>query len=333
MRQIKVDQNDRPVQNARAYKKKKTRKKKNAPKQASILTKLKSISIPLSFKFGKTNAKPMRKTAKSKRRTSPAWGRFAVVGGSLTALAMVTGFVGYVMVRDAWISKTGFWLDEQRTALIEGAGLTLSEVSVVGRSRTDAGKILTALQIEQGESLVDFDPTEARIRIEELGWVEEAAVMRKFPNEIFIRIRERRPFARWQMDGKSTVIDRKGVVVSRKNAAEFAHLPKVVGDGANEQAAELFDMLAEKPALFTRLQYAVRVRDRRWNLEFDNGVKVLLPEEGAVAAWTQLDELQQSRKILNKGVLAIDLRASDRMFVRLREGDAEFLRTADSGSS
>ncbi|MBE7636689.1 FtsQ-type POTRA domain-containing protein [Sneathiella sp. P13V-1] len=333
MRPIKVDQNDRPVQNARATKKKRVRNKKRSPNQASILTKLKSFSIPLNFKFWKSSTQKKRTSGKVKRRVAPSWGRFAVIGGSLAALAVLTGFVGYLMVRDAWISKTGIWLDEQRTAVIKGAGLVLAEVSVVGRNRTDASDLLAALQIDQGDNLVDFDPAEARLRVEKLGWVEEAAVMRKFPDEIFIRIQERRPFARWQMDGKTAVIDRKGVVVSRKTEAEFAHLPKVVGEGANEQAAELFDMLAEKPALFTRLQYAVRVRDRRWNLEFDNGVKVLLPEEGTVAAWTQLHELQQSRKILNKGVLAIDLRASDRMFVRLREGDAEFLRTADSGSS
>lgn len=154
--------------------------------------------------------------------------------------------------------------------------------------------------------------------------------MRRFPDEIFVRLQERRPFARWQNKKKTVVIDRKGEVISQIDNVEFRHLPKVVGAGANERAAELFDLLSKTPTLFTRLQNAVRVRDRRWDLEFGNGVKVLLPEEGSAVAWAKLNELQQDKKILNKGILAIDLRTADRMYVRLRPADAEFRRDTDT---
>lgn len=268
--------------------------------------------------------------SKPKRRSAQSWRRFAPLAGGTALLAIVVGFTGYVMVRDAWISKAGNWLGEARLSIVESAGLVVHEVSVAGRKRADGKAILAALNVQQGDSLLDFDPDAARQRVEALGWVESAAVMRRYPDEIFVRLRERRPFARWQVEGETTVIDRKGMVISDRKLNEFSHLPKVVGDGANEQAAELFDMLANRPELFTRLQYAVRVRDRRWDLEFGNGVKILLPEEGAAAAWARLGELQQDRKILSKGVLSIDMRSPDRLFVRLREGDAEFLRTADS---
>ncbi|MEH6546529.1 MAG: cell division protein FtsQ/DivIB, partial [Sneathiella sp.] len=102
----------------------------------------------------------------------------------------------------------------------------------------------------------------------------------------------------------------------------------VVGSGANEHAAELFDMLAQNPTLFTRLRNAVRVRDRRWNLEFDNDVSVLLPEENARQAWKQLAAMQNEKKLLDKGLIAIDLRAADRMYVRLKS-DAAASRRAD----
>ena len=166
MRQIRVDQNDRPVQNARKPKKKQVRKKKTAAAQAGILTKIKSFSFPLKFSFGKTSTKLKRKTTKTKRRLTPAWGKFAAVGGSLAVLAIITGFTGYVMVRDAWVNTAGLWLDQQRLSIIQNTGLVLREVSVVGRNRTDANAILAALEISQGDSLVDFDPAEARIRIE-----------------------------------------------------------------------------------------------------------------------------------------------------------------------
>ncbi|MEX0583965.1 MAG: cell division protein FtsQ/DivIB, partial [Sneathiella sp.] len=159
-------------------------------------------------------------------------------------------------------------------------------------------------------------------------WIETASVMRRYPDEILIEITERRPYARWQIDGKTGVIDRTGVVVSEKDDEAFRYLPRVVGPGANAHAAELFDMLAQTPELFTRLANAVRIRDRRWNLEFENGVMVLLPEKGALQAWKQLYQIQNEQKILDKDVVAIDLRASDRTYVRLKEDSAKLRRLA-----
>ncbi|MBO6827697.1 MAG: FtsQ-type POTRA domain-containing protein [Sneathiella sp.] len=338
MRQIKIDENDRPIM----AKKSAPKKRKAAPKRkytakakGSFLSKIRLPKMPdlsrlIAFAPSRKPSVKGRTKTKVKRRASQSWRRFAPLAGGTLVLAIAVGFTGYVMVRDAWFSKAGNWLGDVRLSMIEGSGLVVQEVSVVGRHRTNGRAILAALDVEQGDSLVDFDPDAARERVEALGWVEHAAVMRRYPDEVFVRIQERRPFARWQVEGETSVIDRKGMVVSDRNLQEFSHLPKVVGDGANEKAAELFDMLANRSELFTRLQYAVRVRDRRWDLEFGNGVKVLLPEEGARAAWARLSELQQERKILSKGVLAIDMRAPDRLFVRLREGDAEFLRTADN---
>jgi len=338
MRQIKIDENDRPILPNRAAAKK--RKPAVGRKSAGVvkgrffsrfalpkLPPLASLLPSISLKKPKVKTKGK---VKSKRRPAQSWRRFGPLVGGTLVLAIAVGFTGYVMVRDAWFSKAGNWLGEARLSLIESAGLVVQEVSVVGRNRTDGQAILAALEVQQGESLLDFDPDAARKRLEALGWIEHADVMRRYPDEVFVRLQERRPFARWQVEGATSVIDRNGVVVSGQNLREFSYLPKVVGEGANEKAAKLFDMLANRPELFTRLQYAVRVRDRRWDLEFGNGVKVLLPEEGAAAAWARLGELQRDRKILSKGVLAIDMRTPDRLFVRLREGDAEFLRTADS---
>ena len=236
------------------------------------------------------------------------------------------------MITHDVVGQTAEWMHEKRLIALGGAGLVVQEVSVVGRERTSSENLMAALDVKRGDSIVDFDPEAARQRLEKLGWVEQASVMRRYPDEIFVRLQERRPFARWQSKEHTMVIDRKGIVVSKRDQAEFRHLPKVVGPGANDKAAELFDLLSKSPALFTRLQNAVRVRDRRWNLEFSNGVQVMLPEEGSAHAWSKLEVLQANRKILNKGLVAIDLRNNDRMFVRLRPADAEFRREAITSS-
>ncbi|MBL4907268.1 MAG: FtsQ-type POTRA domain-containing protein, partial [Sneathiella sp.] len=228
------------------------------------------------------------------------------------------------------IQKAMIWVDDTKEEALASLGMTIQEVSVTGRDRTTPHSLMKVLQVERGRSIFDFDPEVVRSRIEQLGWVETASVMRRFPDEIFVRLTERRPFARWQLNGKTSIIDRNGVVITKSEMAEFRYLPKIVGIAANKDAAELFDMLAKTPALFTRLQNAIRIRERRWNLEFDNGVTVLLPEEGSSEAWAGLDKMQQDKKILNKSVMTIDLRSKDRIYVRLRPDDAQIRRDAES---
>ena len=91
----------------------------------------------------------------------------------------------------------------------------------------------------------------------------------------------------------------------------------MVGPGASRAAASLFQMLATEPQLGQRVVNAVRVRDRRWDLDFDNGVTVRLPEDGVADAWAKLAQLEREQKILGRDIAGVDLRLADRVVVRL----------------
>jgi cell division protein FtsQ len=264
----------------------------------------------------------------SRRKPAPVWKKPAIICGSTLAIAVTAAGLSNFLSENDIVQTGSDWIDEKQYALADAFGLTVQEISVVGREKTAAGDILKALDVSRGDSILDVDPQQARERLETLGWIETASVMRRYPDELFIKINERRPYARWQINGRTGLIDRNGAVVTSKDTPEFHYLPKVVGPGANEHAAELFDMLAQNPTLFTRLRNAVRVRDRRWNLEFDNNVTVMLPEESALQAWRQLAAMQAEKKLLEKGLVAIDLRSADRTYVRLKP-EAAALRRDD----
>jgi cell division protein FtsQ len=137
------------------------------------------------------------------------------------------------------------------------------------------------------------------------------------PGTILIRIIERRPFARWQIDGRTVLIDRDGKVLEEGAPVDFRQLRRVVGPGAADHASELFDTLTAEPALFARVRDATRVRDRRWDIELDNGVIVYLPEQAAEVAWRHLAIMDREQRLLEKAVISIDLRLPDRTVLRL----------------
>ncbi len=110
-----------------------------------------------------------------------------------------------------------------------------------------------------------------------------------------------------------------GTVIDLMQDARFANLPLVVGEDANLRTGDYLALLEAAGPLRARVIAGTLVSSRRWTLKIDNGVDVRLPETGAAAAMARLVKLDQEQKILDKDVIAIDLRMSDRVVVRLTE--------------
>jgi cell division protein FtsQ len=66
-----------------------------------------------------------------------------------------------------------------------------------------------------------------------------------------------------------------------------------------------------------RVHALVRVSERRWNLRLRNGTDVLLPEGQEAAAITRLAELQAKQGLMDRPLVAIDLRLPDKLVLRL----------------
>lgn len=260
-----------------------------------------------------------RKTARTPVRRRPrAWWQTALLrwgGPGLLAVALIGA--------GGWAWSTG-WVDRQWTAFTDAtleasadAGLALREVLVQGRGRTSQAELMTALDLRIGAPILGLDPETLRARLEALPWVARASVERRLPDTLFITVEEREPLALWQRDGALALIDRSGTIIADPELAPFAHLPMVVGDRANGHAAELVDMLDTAPELARRVTAAIWIGDRRWNLRLDNGVDIRLPEENGAAAWAELVSLERQHSLIDRDLVAIDLRQPDRLIVRL----------------
>ena len=223
---------------------------------------------------------------------------------------------GLWLWQDGWFARKA---DAGVTAfysLSADAGFKLQDLQVVGRKRTTAAQILEALAAERDMPLLQIEPQAAKIRLEALTWVKEAAVERRFPNVVAVSLREREPLAIWQRQGSLSLIDQEGAVIEGVSAQQFPKLPLVVGSGAPEQTAELLAILESEPALKSRVAAAVWVTERRWNLKLDNGVEVNLPETDPAGAWAQLARVEREQGVIGRDVINIDLRVPNRWVVQ-----------------
>jgi cell division protein FtsQ len=216
-------------------------------------------------------------------------------------------------------------------AVMVRAGLKVDSILVEGRNQTGSEEITRMLGIKPGDLMAYADIDEARARLEALPWVKFAEVRRVWPNKIQVRLVERRPVALWQLNGVTSVIDRDGLPIPGEMPSRHTDLPLVVGKGAGLVVESLLSLVSSQPDLKLRVKAAVRVGERRWNLQLANGVEVRLPEEGADAALADLVRLDREKHILSRDIKAIDLRFADRYVVKLPPGSPLIAPVRTSG--
>jgi cell division protein FtsQ len=93
----------------------------------------------------------------------------------------------------------------------------------------------------------------------------------------------------------------------------------LIGPGANRQTHKLDQLLSAAPTLKPQLASAQWIGQRRWNLLFQSGETVALPEGEAAArtALVKFTDKDKSFGLLGRGLVRIDLRQPGKMIVRL----------------
>ncbi len=199
------------------------------------------------------------------------------------------------------------------------AGLGIERITISGLMELDEGEVLQAAGINPRGSLAFFDVGEARRRLEAQPLIREATVRKLYPGELTIQLHEREAFALWQLNGDISIISSDGTVIDKLRDGRFAHLPLVVGPGANKRAREYVVLLGEAGSLRSQIRGATLVSERRWTLKLNNGLDVRLPENNADEAVRRLERFAREQKLLDKDIISIDMRQSDRVTVRLTE--------------
>lgn len=203
---------------------------------------------------------------------------------------------------------------------LAGFGFRLKAIHVQGASELATPDILGAAGAFKDQPLLGMDLEAMRQRVQQVGWVKEARIIRLLPDTLVVAVVEHRLLAVWQHGGRSVVVDDHGRIISEADPGRFAMLPLVVGAGANERAPEILPAVSQRPRLKDRLEALVRVDDRRWDLRMKDGSLVQLPAVGEEEALMQLDQLDQRTRILELGFERIDLRNPEMVAVRPRDG-------------
>ena len=176
----------------------------------------------------------------------------------------------------------------------DGAGL-----HVTGSRLLSAHSVKEIFQADLGGSILEVPLEERTQQLENLSWVGHAAILRMWPDRVWVRIRERQPVAFVRLKASKSrraqprLIDREGVFLDPPPGASFS-LPVVTGISASMSLPNRLQRIA----LFESLVSDLDREEPRYS-SFVSEVDVSDPQNARVTTIHEGDviELQMGQRL------------------------------------
>ncbi len=198
-------------------------------------------------------------------------------------------------------------------------------------TRIELGTELRRLPMEEiravlspyaGKGFFDIDLDQAREQVESLTWIESAAVGRRWPDTLSVRITEETVIARW---GENQLITQRGRIVDSASAEIDPSLPSLSGPPDSHfdvmrQYQRLNQILYPAGLRLTGLSASPR---RSWRLQLNGVTEVVLGSEDLVNRLQRyVDFYRRQPESERRRHEVADLRYGSQFSIRLREADS-----------
>jgi len=229
-------------------------------------------------------------------------GAAAAMAWTIASLAGVPTMAGYQMASAA-----------------ADAGFAVRRVDVRGVKNLNELKVYERVLAERNQAMPLVDIEALRNELIQISWVKDARVSRQLPDTLVVDIVEREPHAVLRKADKLVLIDSTGHELEPVSAKQAKGKLIVAGRGAGKEMVALSDLLEAAPALKPQVGEAEWVGNRRWNVTFRTGQVLALPEgdQQAAAALVSFARLDGTNRLLGGQVAAFDMRAPDRIYLRI----------------
>ncbi len=233
------------------------------------------------------------------------WTILATASGAIIAIALMLGVPGYI--------------GGQIAEGVGRAGFAVKRVEVTGIDRMERLTVYAVALDQNSRAMPLVDLNKVREQLLQYGWIKDARVSRRLPDTLVVDIVERKPAAVWQHGGQLSLIDQGGIVLEPVALDAMPDLPLVIGPDANVQATELTELMTHAPRLKPMLAGATWVGGRRWDLKFQSGEVLALPEgeKASAIALDKFSALDGKDGFLGRGFVRFDMRDPSKMFVRV----------------
>jgi cell division protein FtsQ len=288
----------------------------------SSLSKIKRGATPVR------KPRPLVKKRRSSKPKGPTWLDKILIAMRITpelirkaTTLLILGLGAALTIAAATYAGIPRMIANSFAAQVANAGFVVKRVEITGLEHMDRMTVYGIALDQHTMSMASVDLTGVRQKLLGYGWIADAHVTRRLPDTLVVEIEERKPAAVWQHSGKLALVDGHGIVLEPLTAENMpTDLPLVIGPDANKQSSAMATLLSHAPRLKPLIAGATWVGNRRWDLRFQTGETLALPEgvAAAAAALSAFSRKDRQHPLLGKGYARFDTRDGEHIYVKLK---------------
>ncbi len=246
-------------------------------------------------------------------RITPAMIHHATMVGIFGGLLIVAGAVAYYAGMPRMVGRYA-------ANAVGRAGFSVKQFEIDGLDHMNRDTVYGIVTEANAQSMASVDLSGIRQKLMNYGWVEDAQVTRRLPDTLVVKITERKAAAIWQHNQQLSLVDATGMVLEPVTPQNMpSDVPLVIGPDANKQAKSVVALLNAAPRLKPMIVGATWLGNRRWDIRFQTGETLSLPEGDAVAAkaLTAFADTDAAHPLLGKGYARFDARDGAHLLVKI----------------
>jgi cell division protein FtsQ len=280
--------------------------------------------VPLGQKPRSSDPAPSRMAYRFQRLWLTPVFRLAVRAG--LPLVVMFGATSLYFSDETRRENAMSYVAELRRQIEERPEFMVTLMAIDGASEEVAEDIREVMGLDFPLSSFDLDLDETKLTLEGLDAVETVSLS-IVSGILQVRITERNPAVVWRTASAIELLDEKGRRVEGLSARrDRPDLPLLAGAGADGAVSEAIALLRIAGPLSGRIRGLQRISERRWDLILDRGQRIMLPAAAPVAALRKVMLLEQKQELLDRDLVAVDMRNINRPTLRLSAPAAADLR-------
>lgn len=235
-------------------------------------------------------------------------------------LAAASAFLAEERRRDA----LNLFVIELRASIEERPEFMVKLMAIDGAGLNLAQDIREVVSLDFPITSFDLDIEQIRTVITGLDPVKTASVRIRPGGVLQVNVTERQPEVVWRTHQGLEILDGNGAHVDDiPDRKAHADLPLIAGQGADKNVPEALALMAAAQPLGKRLRGLVRMGERRWDVVLDRGQRIMLPADYPVRALERVIMLNQGSELLERDVVAVDMRLGERPTLRMSKNSVK----------
>ena len=145
--------------------------------------------------------------------------------------------------------------------------------------------------------------------------IKKFIITKTSSSSIEIKIQEKNIIGLAKIKNNDYLIDEFNHLIEVEITPNLFHLPIFIGKNSYKHASIILNLISKSDINLNYISFSL-VDERRWNINLNNGVKILLPESKILDTLKLLKKIDSQYDLLKGNFIEIDLRINGKYFLK-----------------